>query len=113
MEAGRRGFRIEEVPVKSIYGSEKSGIKLPRFFFSVSWMLWLGVWRRGIDWYIRSKSTHFALKFAACTLWFGGWSALFWTTQEPMSALVFLASFFLLSMLDHKESKRRRGDIGA
>ncbi len=113
MEAGRQGFRIEEVPVKSIYGSEKSGIKLPRFFFSVSWMLWLGVWRRGIDWYIRSKSTHFALKIAACTLWFGGWSALFWTTQEPMSALVFFASFFLLSMLDHKESKRRRGNIGA
>ena len=31
MEAGRRGFRIEEVPVKSIYGSEKSGIKLHDF----------------------------------------------------------------------------------
>ncbi len=111
MEAGRRGFRVEEVPVKSIYGNATSGIQLPKFLVKVSWMLWVGIWNRGIDWYIGSSRTKFGVKLVACTLWFGGWFALFYSVQKPLSMLVFLLSFSILSILDEKESKRRRGNI--
>ena len=111
MEAGRRGYRIEEVPVKSVYGNEESGIRLSRFLLSVSWMLWIGIWKRGVDWYIQSPQTNVGLKLVSCTLWFGGWIALFYSIQNPLSAGVFLLSFLTLSKLDEKESKRRRGRI--
>jgi dolichol-phosphate mannosyltransferase len=111
MEAGRRGFRVEEVPVKSIYGKESSGIQLPKFLFTVSCMLWLGIWKRGIDWYILSTSTNLGLKTLACSLWLGGWFTLFYSIQQPLAILVSLISFFMLAMIDRKESNRRRGTI--
>ena len=111
MEAGRRGFRIEEKPVKSIYANEKSGIRLATFFSSVSWMLWIGIWKRGADWYILGKGTKMSLKFVACTLWFGGWFSLLYSLKFPAVGLVAPVAFVVLAMLDRKESKRRRGDI--
>ena len=113
MEAGRRGFRIEEVAVKSIYANETSGIRITRFLGSVSWMLWKGVWRRGIDWYIVGKDTHPLLRFAATTLWFGGWMALLFSLQQPALLLAAPIAFIILAGLDYKESKRRRGYVTA
>jgi len=111
MEAGRRGFRVEEVPVKSIYGKERSGIQLPKFLISVSLMLWVGIWKRGVDWYIRSPRTNIGIKITACSLWFGGWFALIYSIQQPLSGLGFLISFLTLTIIDRKVSNRRRGVI--
>ena len=113
MEAGRRGFRIEEVAVKSIYANETSGIRITRFLSSVSWMLWKGVWRRGIDWYIVGKDTHPLLRLAASTLWFGGWAALLFSLQQPALLVAPPIAFIILAGLDYKESKRRRGYVTA
>ncbi|MEC8927275.1 MAG: glycosyltransferase family 2 protein [Candidatus Thermoplasmatota archaeon] len=113
MEAGRRGFRIEEVAVKSIYADETSGIKITKFLSSVSWMLWKGVWRRGIDWYIVGKDTHPLLKLVATTLWFGGWVALLLSLQQPALLVAPPIAFIILASLDYKESKRRRGFVTA
>ena len=113
MEAGRRGFRIEEVPVRSIYGNETSGIRIPRFLGSVSWMLWKGSWRRGIDWYVLGKETNPMLKFAATSLWFGGWIALLLSIQQPVLLIATPIAFMILAGLDYKESKRRRGYVTA
>lgn len=111
MEAGRRGFRIEEVAVKSIYADEKSGIRITKFLSSVSWMLWKGVWRRGIDWYIVGKGTHPLLRLAATTLWFGGWLGLLMAVQQPALLAATPIAFLILARLDYKESKRRRGYV--
>ena len=111
MEAGRRGFKIQEVPVKSIYGSEKSGIRIIHFFVSVSWMLWKGIWRRGFDWYVLGKETSVWRRFTATLLWFGGWGALLLAIQQPLLLVIPPISFLLLATLDNKESKRRRGCV--
>ena len=111
MEAGRRGFRIEEVPVKSIYASETSGIRILQFFGSVSWMLWKGIWRRGMDWYVLGKETPAPLRISAMTLWFGGWITLLLAVQQPLLLLAPPIAFMLLVTLDNKESKRRRGCV--
>ena len=111
MEAGRRGFRIEEVPVKSIYANETSGIRILQFFVSVSWMLWKGIWRRGMDWYVLGKDTPTPLRISAMTLWFGGWIALLLAVQNPLLLMAPPIAFVLLGTLDHKESKRRRGCV--
>ena len=113
MEAGRRGFRIAEIPVKSIYANESSGIQILKFFGSVSWMLWVGIWRRGFDWYILGKGTSAPLKISAAMLWFGGWISLLLSVQQPLLLLAPPVAFFLLAMLDNKESKRRRGCVTA
>ena len=113
MEAGRRGFRIAEIPVKSIYANESSGIQILKFFGSVSWMLWIGIWRRGFDWYILGKGTSAPLKISAAMLWFGGWISLLLSVQQPLLLLAPPVAFFLLAMLDNKESKRRRGCVTA
>ena len=111
MESGRRGFRIDEVAVKSIYADETSGIRIAKFLSSVSWMLWKGVWRRGIDWYIVSKDTHPLLRLVATTLWFGGWLALLMALQQPTFLVAPPIAFLILARLDYKESKRRRGYV--
>lgn len=111
MEAGRRGFRIQEVPVRSIYGTEKSGIQIIKFFASVSWMLWKGIWRRGLDWYVLGKETSVWLRITATLLWFGGWGSLLLSIQLPLLLIVPPISFLLLTTLDNKESKRRRGCV--
>jgi len=113
MESGRRGFRIDEVAVKSIYADETSGIRIAKFLSSVSWMLWKGVWRRGIDWYIVSKDTHPLLRLVATTLWFGGWLALLMALQQPTLLVAPPIAFLILARLDYKESKRRRGYVTA
>ena len=113
MEAGRRGFRIAEIPVRSIYANESSGIQILKFFGSVSWMLWVGIWRRGFDWYILGKGTSAPLKISAAMLWFGGWISLLLSVQQPLLLLAPPVAFFLLAMLDNKESKRRRGCVTA
>ena len=113
MEAGRRGFRIQEVPVKSIYADETSGIRISKFLGNVSWMLWKGVWRRGIDWYIVGKNTHPLLRVVATTLWFGGWVALLLSLQQPALLVASPIAFMILAGLDYKESKRRRGYVTA
>ena len=111
MEAGRRGFRVDEAPVKSVYADEESGIQISRFLGSVSWMLWKGVWRRGFDWYILGKGTSTRLRLSATVLWFGGWISLFFAIQQPILLLAPPLAFLILAMLDNKESKRRRGSV--
>lgn len=109
MEAGRLDYRITEVPVRSVYGTETSGIKVASFFLSVSWMLWKGVWRRGVDWYITGRRTHPLLRIIVNSLWFGGWISILLAFSTPFFLLLPPVAFGLLMGLDRKESKRRRG----
>ncbi len=108
MEAGRRDFRIAEVPVKSVYGDEDSGIRLVSFLPTVSWMLWKGVWRRGVDWYITGTKSSLSMRVMANGLWFGAWASLFLSFSWPVLALAAPVAFAMLTKLDRKEGIRRR-----
>lgn len=108
MEAGRRDFCIAEVPVKSVYGDEDSGIRLVSFLPTVSWMLWKGVWRRGIDWYIMGTKSSLSMRVMANVLWFGAWTSLFLSFSWPVLALAAPVAFSMLTRLDRKEGIRRR-----
>ncbi|MDP6907099.1 MAG: glycosyltransferase family 2 protein [Candidatus Thalassarchaeaceae archaeon] len=108
MEASRLDFKIEEVPVKSIYADEKSGINLFKFLPSVSWMLWKGVWRRGFDWYVTGKKSSRIVRWRACTLWFGSWLTLFLSLNWPLLFVTVPVTFTLLTHLDRKEAHRRK-----
>lgn len=113
MEAGRRGFVLEEAPVRSVYGEERSGIRLRPFLTSVSWMLWKGVWRRGWNWYVRGAETHPLRRLVATSLWFGGWASLGLAFWNPLALGIAPLAFLLLTGLDQKESRRRRGQVTA
>ena len=76
-------------------------------------MLWKGIWRRGIDWYVLGKETNPVLKFAATSLWFGGWIALLLSIQQPVLLIATPIAFMILAVLDYKESKLRWGYVTA
>ncbi len=62
---------FESVPVHSVYKDEKSGIVIPKFFFTVSMMLLSGLWRRGWNWYVRGRGgTPFHRRFSVSLCWF-------------------------------------------
>ena len=113
MQAGRKSFRVAEVPVRSVYGSEQSGISIPRFFLSVSFMLWKGVWARGVDWYILSSETKPFTKLKVSGLWFISWSSFLAAIYLPWALIIPIISFPYLALLDNKESKRRTRQRGS
>ena len=71
IELSRLSFSIKEIPVKSVYGDEKSGIKMLHFFMSVSFMMLLMHHRRCFSMLIsRSVAPHTILAFIAYII---GW----------------------------------------
>ena len=66
IELSRRSFSIKEIPVRSVYGDEKSGIKMMHFFITVSFMMLLMHHRRCFSMLIsRSVAPHTILAFIA------------------------------------------------
>ncbi len=125
MEAGRRGFRVTEQPVRSIYGDENSAIRIHRFLPVVSWMLWKGVWRRGVDWYVLGKEERGIqasqrTRATVTLLWFSAWGLL---AAAPLlaygfgmawaaAAILAPPAFMLLAALDRREASRRYRGVG-
>jgi glycosyltransferase involved in cell wall biosynthesis len=126
MEAGRSGFRVTERPVRSIYGDEKSAIRIYKFLPVVSWMLWKGVWRRGVEWYLLGKEaggfrSSQKTRATATLLWFSAWGLL---AAAPLlafslgiawgfAAALAPPAFMLLAALDRREASRRTRGVGA
>ena len=101
---------VKELPVKSIYGSEKSGLRIVSFLPKVSIMLFLGIWRRGWSWYILGKGkrrAHFMLRLIVCFFWFLSWLMLFISTTDYRLLFVPISLFPLIRFLDKKEQKER------
>ncbi len=69
----RKGFRLAEVPVQSVYRNEVSGIKPAPFFLRVGWMMAVEHHRRNIAWLHPKKlAPHTLFALMAYLL---GWSA--------------------------------------
>ena len=101
---------VKEVPVKSVYGSEKSGIRIVSFLPKVSMMLFLGIWRRGWSWYILGKgkkTAHFMTRLIVSILWFISWAMLFISIADYRLLLIPFTLFAILRFIDKREQKER------
>lgn len=101
---------VKEVPVKSVYGSEKSGIRIVSFLPKVSMMLFLGIWRRGWSWYILGKgkkTAHFMTRLIVSILWFMSWAMLFISIADFRLLLIPFTLFAILRFIDKREQKER------
>ena len=101
---------VKEVPVKSVYGSEKSGIRIVSFLPKVSMMLFLGIWRRGWSWYILGKgkrSANFIIRLIVSFLWFISWGMLFFSITDYRLLFIAFSFFAILRFVDKKEQNER------
>ena len=101
---------VKEVPVKSVYGSEKSGIRILSFLPKVSMMLFLGIWRRGWYWYILGKGkrrAHVLVRIIVSIIWFMSWFMLFFSLSDFRLFVIPLLLFTILRFIDKKEQKAR------
>lgn len=74
IELSRLSLRVGEVPVKSIYGDEKSGIVMPKFFLGVGLMMFFMHHKRCFSMLLsKSVAPHTILSFIAYIL---GWIAI-------------------------------------
>ena len=74
IELSRLSFRVIEVPVKSIYGSEKSNLKMLRFLFSVGIMMFVMLHKRCLSMlFNRNVVPHSIFSLVAYSI---GWIAI-------------------------------------
>ena len=113
LESGRKGYKLEEVPIKSIFNDKKSKLRIRSFLPKVSLLIFIKLWERGIEWYIFGKGgTHFSTRALV---------SLFWIISLFSSAGVFLSvelwyfyllcsiiGFTITKQLDNNEIDRRR-----
>ena len=97
IELSKKSFRVIEVPVKCIYGAEKSGIKMLPFFISVGFMMAVMHHKRCLAMlFSRSVTPHTLLSFMAYVI---GWVALIpGVTTDLESALTdgFISTIFFV-----------------
>ncbi|MGB1819085.1 MAG: glycosyltransferase family 2 protein [Candidatus Poseidoniaceae archaeon] len=95
-----------EVAVKSVYGEEVSGIRIPRFLPKVSMMLFTGIWRRGWSWYVLGRGRRRAniiVRAVVVSLWFSGWISLMSSAIYPSSIFVPFVVFPIVRYIDRRE----------
>ena len=74
IQLAKGGWRVHEVPVRSVYGNETSGIKRLKFFTSVSMMMAVEHHRRNFGWlFNRNVTPHTLFAFIAYAI---GWVSL-------------------------------------
>jgi glycosyltransferase involved in cell wall biosynthesis len=74
IQLAKGGWRVLEVPVKSVYGAETSGIKRFKFFASVGTMMAIEHHRRNFGWlFNRNVTPHTLFAFIAYAI---GWISL-------------------------------------
>lgn len=97
---------VGEVAVKSVYGEEVSGIRIPRFLPKVSMMLFAGIWRRGWSWYVLGRGRRRAniiVRTVVVSLWFSGWISLMSSAIYPSSIFLPFVVFPIVRYIDRRE----------
>tara|TARA_B100000902_G_scaffold145853_2_gene143065 strand:- start:1851 stop:2783 length:933 start_codon:yes stop_codon:yes gene_type:complete len=101
---------VTEVPVRSVYGSEKSGIRILSFLPKVSLMLFFGTWRRGWSWYVRGKGKRRAplfIRILITVFWFISWFSVIASVIDYRLIVVALPLLMLVRLFDVQEQKER------
>ncbi len=102
--------KVAEVPVRSVYADEKSGIQIPKFLPRVSLMLMKGTWARGWFWYVLGNGKRKAssiVRFLVVSLWFLGWGSFICAINEPRILIITFTMFVLVRILDQREQRER------
>lgn len=121
LKLAERSIPFEEAPVRSVYRTETSGIRVRRFLPKISALLFAGLWRRGIGWYVlrgvdkSGSRASLAISSAISCSWFGAWIALVGMPVVATtslfaaigSAAVAVTGFTVARALDRTEVQRR------
>ena len=121
LKLAERSIPFKEVPVRSVYRNEQSGIRVRRFLPKISALLFAGLWRRGIGWYLlrredgQGNKASIATSSAISCSWFSSWVALagipLVATASIFAALaavaVAITGFSIARILDKTEVQRR------
>ena len=101
---------VLEVPVRSVYGTEKSGIRIINFLPKVSLMLLNGTWRRGWSWYISGNGKRRApilTRLFVTLFWFSSWVLLFSSLIDCRFIFLSILLFTMVRLLDRREQTIR------
>ena len=110
LRMAQNSISVAEVPVRSVYSNEVSGIRIRNFLPRVSWMLLCGLWARGWSWYILGRGSRKVPLFARITLvitWFSALSSLMLSPIEPALLISTLPLFAISRFVDFREQKSR------
>ncbi len=112
LESGRRGFKLEEVEIESIYNDSKSKLKIYKFLPKVSVLIFKKLWKRGFEWYILGKGgTSRPTRILMTLFWFSSIisTIIFFTFNNANFIILYsLIGFYLCKILDNREIKKRK-----
>ena len=117
LKMAQRSISVTEVPVRSVYSNEISGIRIRNFLPLVSWMLLHGLWSRGWSWYILglgSRKVPLFPRIGMILTWFSAIMSLLLSTIEPTLLITTLPLFAISRFIDFREQKSRTSlrDLG-
>ena len=98
------GFRVLDVPVRAVYGDEKSGIKPLSFFVRVGWMMTIEHHKRAFK--HLKKSGWMLLSFLS---YLAGYAAIGYSTIHPIAILALPPSWWIAHRLDRLAMLRLYG----
>ena len=110
LKMAQRSISVTEVPVRSVYSNEISGIRIRNFLPHVSWMLLRGLWSRGWSWYILglgSRKVPIFARIGMILTWFSAILSLLLSPVEPILLITTLPLFAISRIIDFREQKSR------
>ena len=99
-----QGWRVQDVRVKAVYGSEQSGIKPVRFFASVGYMMTVEHHRRALKHLFGSVWMMLSFLF-----YITGYGFVFYGIQKPVALLGLPVSWWIAHRLDRLAMRRLIG----
>ncbi|RAH15739.1 MAG: hypothetical protein CMB56_002695 [Methanobacteriota archaeon] len=111
LESGRRGFKLDEVEIESIYNESKSKLKIHVFLPKVSILIFKKLWKRGVDWYVLGRGgTNYLTRFMMSFLWFTSIFSIvtFLVTSYHFGTLFYsILGLTLCKFIDNHEIEKR------
>lgn len=110
LNMAQNSISVAEVPVRSVYSNETSGIRIRSFLPRVSWMLLCGLWARGWSWYVLgrgSRNVPFLTRTTMLFAWFGALASIMFSPAEPTLLIAIIPLFSIARFVDFHEQKSR------
>jgi len=110
LNMAQNSISVSEVPVRSVYSNETSGIRIRSFLPRVSWMLLCGLWTRGWSWYVLGRGSRNAPLLTRTVLvstWFGAILSILFSPVEIALLISTIPLFSIARFVDFHEQKSR------